>query len=154
MVGRAMSFLQTFYEYTRFYINLKPFLETTISEEAAKKIIKQRLVNREDNFLKLIKKGIFLNKRSPYLKIFKLIKISYDDIERMINKNGLFETLDILRGDGVYLNVEEFKGKKTVVRRNAEFRFKEQDFDNPLLSAYYNIETVGTRSRPTKTLLD
>ncbi len=154
MVGRAMSFLKNFYEYFRFYINLKPFLETIISKEAAKEAIKQRLVNREENFLRLIKKGIFLNKKSPYLKIFKLIQISYDDIERMINKNGLSETLNILREDGIYLTVEEFKGKKTVVRRNAEFRFKEQDFDNPLLSAYYNIETGGTRSSGTRTLLD
>lgn len=149
-----LNSLNSFYGYARFYLSLKEFLRNIISEEEAKKIITQRLNNREDNFLKLIKNGIFLNKASPYLKLFNFFKISYNDLEKMVAKGGLEFTLNLLKEEGVYLTTEEFKGKKPVKRGNFEFKFEESDFDNRLLSAYYYIKTGGTRSLGTRTLLD
>jgi len=148
------NFINNTYGYARFYFSLKRFLETTLSEEEGKKAIAQRLREREENFLKLIRNTVFLNQRSPYLKLFKFFKITYADVQRLIGKNGLELALGLLKEEGIYLTIEEFKGKKPAVRGDFECLFKERDFDNHLLSAYYSIRTGGTRSSGTRTLLD
>ncbi len=149
-----MSVLKNFFGYLRFYTNLKSFLEKVISEDDALRIIKQRLISREENFLRLAKNAIFLNVKSPYLALFKHYRISYDDVEKMVKNNGLDVALKLLKEKGIYLTIEEFKGKRIFVRDGVEFKFREDDFDNPFLSNYYSVKTGGTRSRGTRTLLD
>src|SRR3972149_3346862 len=87
--------------YSRFALGLRGFLRHTISLEEAKAIVRQRMAEREKNFLLLVKKGIFGYPKSPYLPLLKLAGCEMGDIEKMIRNRGLEDTLLALREAGV-----------------------------------------------------
>ena len=91
---------------------------------------------------------------SPYFKLLRMANCEFEDLERMVRKEGIESSLNKLRQEGVYLSWEEFKGKKQVVRSGQHFDFKEEDFDNPFFPAYYYIRSGGSRSAGTRTTFD
>lgn len=141
-------------KYTRFVFSLRDFLRKTVSLEQSKQELSTRLQNRERNFLSLVRKAIYENQKSPYLKLLKLASCEFGDIEASVNKNGVEATLNTLLAEGVYLSWEEFKGKKDVVRGAIRFRLKDVDLDNPFLPGYYYGRSSGSRSGGTRTMFD
>jgi hypothetical protein len=131
--------------YWRFAWGLKGFLREPITLEQSRQIISQRLQNREQNLLIMVKRAIYDNAASPYLKLLELAGCEYGDFEGMVRSDGIESTLHKLREAGVYISIEEFKGKKEVVRSGKVFKFKESDFDNPFLDR--NIEASSGASR-------
>jgi len=119
--------------YAKFLLGLPRFLARTTSAEEAQLITKQRLNNRETNFLNILQKAVFNYPLSPYLKLFHLFGYSYADVKRLINQYGLEKTLEILRDAGIYFSIEEFKGIIPVRRKGIEFKVVPQDFNNLLL---------------------
>ncbi|GAH60736.1 unnamed protein product, partial [marine sediment metagenome] len=134
-----MLFFEDIIRYIKFSRGFKKFMKEEFSYEKAVEIVKKGLQNREENFLKTIREIVFDNKRSPYLKLLKFSKFEYKDIEKFVSRNGIEETLRRLRQEGVYLTVEEFKGRIPVIRGGQTFRFKERDFDNPALLGSFKI---------------
>ncbi len=108
--------------------------------DQAQAIIRARLQNREANFLKVLKRGVFDYPKSPYLKLFEIAKISYGDVEKLVKQHGLERSLEILRDEGVYFSVEEFKGKMSVKRNGIEFKVCSQDFYMPRRPKNKNFE--------------
>src|SRR6266849_641809 len=149
-----MGLISSIRKSSRLLFGLKEYLKDTISIEESKEIIRSRMVSREELFLHILKKGIHENTNSPYLKLLQLAKIEFNDVKSMTLRVGIEETLRNLRDEGVYLTHQEFKCIKGVVRKGREFRFYEEDFNNPYLSTYYEVESGGTRSAGTRTMID
>jgi len=61
--------------YSRFAWGLRGFLRQTVTLEQAKAIVRQRMAEREANFLRLVERGIFNYPRSPYLPLLKLAHV-------------------------------------------------------------------------------
>lgn len=145
-------------KYFQFAAGYRKFIKesTNIDEsiEYAKKTVRGRLKNKEENILKLLKLGVFENSKSPYLNLLKLANYSYKDVEKLFFNNGLESALLQLRNDGVYFTIEEFKGKGPVIRKGHKFHFKEKDFDNPFLKATYEAQSGGSRSAGTRVRVD
>lgn len=140
--------------YWNFAWGLRDFLKETINLEQCQEIIKKGLENREQNLLDVIKKTIYDNKNSPYLKLLNLAGCEYGDFEQMVRSDGIEPTLHKLRDEGVYISCEEFKGKVEVVRNGRVFRFKESDFDNPFLVQHFEHTTGASRSSGTRVILN
>lgn len=140
--------------YRRYCSGLRGFLKNEISLEESKKIIEMRMENREENFLKIMEKGIYENRNSPYRSLLKHANYSFKDVKSLVLDKGIEETLENLRRDGVYITVDEFKGKKPVVRKGHTFNFREKDFDNTLFSQGLEVQSGATRSTGTRTFLD
>jgi len=140
--------------YWRFAWGLRSFLRHTISLEEAKEIVRRRMAEREKNFLRLVERGIFGYPRSPYLPLLKLAGCEMGDIQNMVRSKGLEETLRALRGAGVYITFEEFKGREPIVRQGRVIPVRAHDFDNPYLSHYYQVETGGTTAAGTRVEVD
>ena len=138
----------------RFTLGLKKFLTDKMTLPKARQIIQQRMAQREENFLKVVKKGVFEYKKSPYLPLFKLSGCGYQDVERMVARSGLEAALRTLKEEGVYFTIEEFKGRSPVRRKGKEIIVKEGDFDNPYIAACYEKRSGGTRSAGTRTMVD
>lgn len=138
----------------RLIFGLKDFIQVKMTFEDARAAIKKRMEHREENFLRVIKKGIFEYKKSPYLALLKLCHCEYNDIVKLVSRHGLEETLKIIKDDGVYIKIEEFKGKKPIIRKGKEFIVREKDFDNPYMSSCYEIRSGGTRSAGTRIMAD
>ena len=79
-----MSILGDLKMYGRFTLGLRGFLKLTLTLEEAKAIIKKRMEERETNFLRLVRKGIFGYPKSPYLPSLKLAHCELDDIENIV----------------------------------------------------------------------
>ena len=140
--------------YSRLALGFRGFLKETLTLEQCKEIVKKRLEERDKNFLNIVKKGIYRNEGSPYLKLLNLAGCEYGDIESSIAKNGIENTLQGLRESGVYLTYEEFKGRKEVSRGGETFRFKGDEFDNPNLSSFLEVRTGGTTGEGVSTFFN
>jgi hypothetical protein len=55
---------------------------------------------------------------------------------------------------GVYVALDEFKGRRPIRRPGFELHVRARDFDNPLLTAHYEGRSGGTRSAGTRTKVD
>ncbi len=149
-----MSVLDQARMYWRFTWGLRNFLKGTVTAEQSREIIKQRLNRRERNLLNIVKRTIYDNKASPYLKLLKLAGCEYGDFKEMVCSDGIEFTLCKLSEEGVYVSIEEFKGKKELIRGGKVFCFKERDFDNPLSSRHLETSSGASRSIGTRTVYD
>jgi hypothetical protein len=116
--------------------------------------VRRRIDEREANFLRLVERGIFGYRRSPYLPLLKLARCTLGDIRQMVRSRGLEETLSALRRGGVYVSFEEFKGHEPVVRDGKLIPLQPRDFDNPYLNQYYGAESGGTTGAATRVAID
>ncbi len=140
--------------YWRFATGLRRFLKEPLTLEQSRAIIRQRLADRDKSLLTIVKRAIYENENSPYLNLLKLAGCEYGDFERTVRKEGIEPTLRKLCEEGVYLSIEEFKGKKEAVRGGKTFRFNETDFDNPFLLRHLEFSSGGSRTAGTRTIFD
>ena len=111
-------------------------------------------LGRGENLLAIVKRTIYENEASPYLKLLKLAGCEYGDFEQMVHHDGVELTLHKLRAEGVYISCEEFKSKKEVIRGGKTFRFRDSDFDNPFIKGHLESRSGATRSSGTRTVYD
>jgi hypothetical protein len=149
-----MSALADLKMYARFLWGLRSFLRHTITLEEARATIRQRIAERESNFLRTVERNIFGHPQSPYLPLLKLAQCEFADVREMVRSKGLEDTLRALREAGVYVSFEEFKGRKAMVRDGRVIHVQPSDFDNPFPSHYYRMRTGGTSGAATSVLLD
>ena len=95
---------------------LPSFLRHPVTLEEARTTLRRRLENREADFLSLVKRAIYQNPGSPYRQLLDHAGCEYGDLEKLVRHNGLEGTLRILLRQGVYLMIDEFKGRRAVVR--------------------------------------
>lgn len=149
-----MSVFNEIRSYWRFTKELRGFLKEFIDLKGAQEIIKLRLENRERNLLTIIKRAVYDNQDSPYLKMLRTCGCEYGDFEQMVRSKGIEDTLGKLREAGVYVTIEEFKGKRECKREGKSYFFTERDFDNPILIGHLPISSSGSRSAGTRSLYD
>ncbi len=141
-----MSALSDLQMYRRFIFGLPGFLRRRMTVEEAREAIRRGLAARDDNFLCVVRRGIFENPSSPYLPLLNLAQCQLGDIEASVRSKGLDATLIALREAGVYVSFEEYKGSKPVVRDGRLIPVGPQSFANPLTAKAYATETGGTSS--------
>ncbi len=145
-------------KYYRFLSGFRKFNKIRMQPDEAivlaRSFIKERMAGREDNFLKLVEKGIFQYSRSPYLKLLQPKKISFPDIKSWVSKDGIEASLRTLEREGIYFSVDEFKGRVPVKRNGMEFRCDAGMFDNPFMSDVYEVRSGATRSAGTRIRID
>ena len=149
-----MSILGDIGMYWHFAWGLRGFLKEPITLEQSHQIIKQRLQDREKNLLTIVKRTIYEYKNSPYLKLLRLAGCEYGDFERMVLSDGIEQTLRKLCEEGVYISIEEFKGKKELDRGGKVFEFRESDFDNPFFGKHLEARSGTSRSAGTRTIYE
>ena len=149
-----MSLLAELKMYGRFAWGLRGFLRHRISLPQAQAIVRQRMAERESNFLRLVERGIYGYPRSPYRPLLKLAGCELGDLRAMLGARGLEATLHALREAGVYVSFEEFKGRIPIVRDGHVIPVHARDFDNPYLSHYYQTESGGTTGAGTRVSFD
>jgi hypothetical protein len=138
----------------RYATGLRGFLAVTIDFEQAKAILSAQLQNRDETFLRVLELGIYSNPNSPYLRLLQHVGIQFEDVRTMVREVGLESALSRLHDAGVYVTLDEFKGRTPVRRHGLEFPVSARDFDNPLLTAHYEGSTGGSRGDATRVHID
>ena len=133
----------------RFMSRVPSFLRHRLTVEEAQRILRDAQEHREVNFLSLLRRGVYDNLESPYRKLLDRAGCEYGDIERLVAKEGLEATLHVLYRHGVYLTLEEFKGRKPVVRGNMIFDVNPSRLRNPAVAIHMVGQTSGSRGAGT-----
>lgn len=128
---------------------LPPYLRNPITFEQARATLRTRLERREMDFLALARQAIFGNAHSPYLRLFNLIGCEYGDLQRLVDHGGLEAALLSLSRRGVYLTVQEFKGRRPIVRGSTTFTVQPGQFRNPASARHVSMQTSGSRGAST-----
>lgn len=151
-----MSLIDQAQMYWHFAWDLKKYLKDPITLEQSRRVIENRLTNKSNNLLTIAQKTIYENigGNSPYLPMLKMAGCEYGDLERMVLSDGIEAALGKLSDAGVYISIEEFKGRKEIVRGNHKFHVKTSDFDNPFSSNHLETSSSGSRSAGTRTMYD
>jgi hypothetical protein len=140
--------------YPRFALGLRGFFRRKLTLAEAEAIIRQRMAERDTNFLRLMERGVFGYLKSPYRPLLEYAGCGLEDIRNMVRAKGLEATLLKLRESGVYITFEEYKGRKPLVRNGKVFDIQPRQFDNPFLSRHYHGTTSGSTGPGTRVVID
>ena len=156
MIGRVHSQvpLKSFVIGARLLSRLPSFLRhpTTLAE--ARDTLRRRLEQRQDNFLGIAKQAVYGHASSPYLQLLNLAGCEYGDLERLVNEEGVDGALRDLFRKGVYLTVNEFKGRQPATRGSATVEVNPELLRNPLAAFHIPARSGGSRSAGTPVLID
>ncbi len=133
---------------------LRSYLRTPLSPEAGRARIEHGLRTRETSFLGTLERSVFRNPRSPYRALLAHAGIELGDVAHLVREAGLEATLQELRDAGVYVTLEEFKGRRPIVRSGLELAPALGDFDNPVPGAAIVGRTGGSRGEGRRLLVD
>ncbi len=135
---------------TRLTRDLRPFLRQPMELDRARAVVGERLRHRNERFLDLVRRGIYAVPHSPYRRLLRHAGCELGDVEQSVARDGVETTLASLMREGVYVTLEEFKGRRPAVRGSQTFAFSDADFDNPLAPAHFVIRSGGTRGPATR----
>ena len=112
------------------------------------------MADREENFIRIVERGVFQYAQSPYRQLFKIAGCELADLRNLVTNEGLEAALKTIREAGVYISFEEFKGRAPIVRNGVELPASSRAFDNPYLSRYYTSSTSGSTGAGTRVETD
>jgi len=87
-------------------------------------------------------------------RLLALADCEYGDLERLVKQEGVEGVLRILYRRGVYLTVDEFKGRRPATRGNATVAVNPDLLRNPLAAYHVPAHSGGSRGRGTPVLID
>jgi len=120
----------------------------TMAADVAEEV-RDRLARREENFLQIVERLILANPNSPFRPLLEHAGYDLPRLRQLVRARGLDAALDQLRADGVYVQIQEFKGRAPLIRGGRTFRFQDSDFANPTVRGLFSITSGGSRSRGT-----
>ena len=100
----------------RYAAGLPRFLRAPLTPPEARRLISRALAARETNFLRVLRRGIYGNPNSPYLRLLRHVSIEYGDVERLVRQDGVEAALGKLYDAEVYITGDEFKGRRPISR--------------------------------------
>lgn len=138
----------------RLAYRISAFLRRPLDGDAARAIVRRRLASRADDFL-AIARGVFSGSPvSPYRQLLQHAGCEYGDLERLVRADGVEGALETLFRRGVFLTVEEFKGRRPVVRGSLHLECGPARLVNPSTSPLLFAHSSGSRGPRTMVPLD
>jgi len=125
-----------------------------MSAEETRGILQRRLASREADFLALVQRAIYDNPESPYRELLALAGCQREDLERLVRQEGIEGALKTLLRQGVYLTVDEFKGRRPIERGSAVLHAGPGRLRPPGVSDHLPIHTGGSRGGGTRFSVD
>jgi hypothetical protein len=121
----------------RFARELPVFLRQRMSPARAKVVLDERLEQRADDFLALADAAVFGGKETPYRRLLARAGCERGDLVRLVRREGLEPALLALAREGVYLTVDELKGRRPVVRGGVTLEVSPESVWNPLARPHF-----------------
>lgn len=92
-----------------------------------------------------MKRTIYEHPPSPYRGLLRLAGWEYGDLERLVRREGVEGTLREVFRHGVYLTVDEFKGRRPARRGSVTLEVDPRTSQNPWATAHVHAQTSGSR---------
>jgi hypothetical protein len=128
----------------RLIAGLPRYLWRPLDAESAAAIVAAQQTHREAAFLQQAR-YVFRTERSPYRALLRNAGCEYGDVEGLIRKDGLEAALGTLYRAGVYLTVDEFKGRRPAVRGTTTIAIGSDDMRRRRLAPVLTGWSSGSR---------
>jgi hypothetical protein len=138
----------------RLITELPRFLRRRTEPDRARAIVRERLAARASDFLSLVRRTIFAQPDGPYRTLLREAGCEFGDLAGLVGREGLEGALRELRRQGVYLTIEEFKGRRPVVRGSRRLLVEPGQLRNPLSTVHVVTASGGTRGPRTAVGVD
>ncbi len=138
----------------RLCADLVPFVRRPLDAADCRRRVREGIDGREASFLDLVEHAVFGVARSPYLWLLDHAGVGFPDLRRSVRVHGLERTLSDLHAAGVFVTLDEFKGRRPIVRDGRTLETRSHDFDNPLSTRHFMSTTGGSRSTGTRVYVD
>jgi hypothetical protein len=138
----------------RFLRRLPAFLRHPVTHRDALATLYRRLEVRGDDFLALVRESIYGQAGSPYRRLLDAAGCEYGDLARLVTQDGVEPALRVLCRHGVYLTVDEFKGRRPVVRGSTTISVNPQQLQNAKVRAHVPARSSGSRGPATPADVD
>jgi hypothetical protein len=132
----------------RFLWALPRHLRRPLTVDVATAVVQERLARREAEFLALVRDAVYANPRSPYRRLLAAAGCEPGDLARLVRLGGVEGALEVLFRHGVYLTVDEFKGRRPVRRGSATVTLDPADLRNPLSAGHLPTQSGGSGGTP------
>jgi hypothetical protein len=109
---------------TRLFFGARRLLRDPVTPDRARRVLADRFRRRETDFLRAVRAILETDPAGPYARLLAAAGCEYGDVARLVRRDGLDGTLRTLAGEGVYLTVEEFKGRRAVRRGTVTFELE------------------------------
>jgi hypothetical protein len=136
----------------RFLAALPSFLRTPLSVQEARAIVRIRFLTRRDQLRARLRECWIPG--HPYRRLFDHAGCTYEDIASLVARDGVEGALKVLFHSGVYLTVDEFKGRHPVTRGSLSFTVNPARLLNPRSLIHGLTQTSGSRGRATPVPID
>ena len=138
----------------RFMRDFPNFLNSPMAPYECQRRVKAKLASREDSFLDIVNRAVFCLPHSPYHQLMKWAAVELPQIKNWVDQFGIEGALETLYDRGVYLSLDEFKGRKPIIRQGSKLSVRPRDFDNPLSTKHFVSQTGGSRGTGSRIYLD
>jgi hypothetical protein len=101
-----------------------------------------------------VARGILAVPGSPYRALLEHAGATAGDVADLVRREGVEGALARLYDAGVFVSLDEFKGRRPVVRGSLRLDVTARDFDNPLAVAHISAQSGGSRSSGTRLTID
>jgi len=112
------------------------------------------LEHRHANFLALVRRGVYEQAASPYRHLLRLAGCEYGDLEQLVRQDDVEGALRTLYRSGVYLTVDEHKGRTPLVRGSVTLHVEPSLFANPRAAQHLPAQSSGSRGSATVVGID
>lgn len=144
-----MSLLDEAQSFARYAGGLRQFLRSPLVTEIA-----SRLAQRDATMLRMLERGVYGQRDNVYRQLLTHAGVSMPDIRQLVATHGVEGTLTQLHDAGVYITLDEFKGRRPVTRGSLHVATTAASFDNPLLTKHYEAQTGGSRGAGRRIRID
>ncbi len=151
MPGSLRSEASTF---ARFTTALPRYLRNRMTPGEARARLTLALQDRERNFLNVLERGVYGNPASPYRPLLRRARIELGDVQNLVRNDGLESALGTLYDSGVYVTLDEVKGRRAIERPGLSLPVSASAFDNPLMTQHYEGMSSGSRGPRTRANID
>lgn len=125
---------------------LPAFLRRPIGSAEATAILRCRFERRGADFVGFVRGAVYANPRSPYRALLARAGCEAGDLDGLVTREGVEGALQILWREGVYLTVDELKGRQPLVRGGATLDLAPEALCNPRAIQHLPAQTGGSRS--------
>jgi hypothetical protein len=133
---------------------LPDFLKHPLSVDQAAATLAERLRERDEHFLALARTAIYGHPASPYRTLLERAGCEYGELRQLVERHGLEEALATLVRNGVYLTMDELKGRTPVVRGTTRLTVDPAGLRHPLAQTHALAHTSGSRGPGTPVPVD
>ena len=138
----------------RYAWGLPGFLRQPTSLSEARAALPRRFEQRSAVFLDFLRRAVYEAGPNPYRELLAMAGCEWGDVSRLLERDGIEDTLTELFRRGVYLTVDEYKGRRPVRRGGVTVEVSPARLRNPLATAHLWGHTSGSAGPRTPVPID